>query len=116
LQCLESEFGCSDGSCISLKKRCDGVADCDDKFDEKKCEIVIIDQNIYQKEQPPLNKETHQTKVSVDMTVISVDNFDEIQMSFSAKFTVELQWCVSFLSYNNNDIMTFFLYILFIST
>ena len=89
---MDSEFGCSDGSCISLKKRCDGVADCDDKFDEKKCEMVIIDGNIYQKEQPPLNKEAHQTSVLVDVTVASVDNFDEIKMTFTAKFTVKLEW------------------------
>ncbi len=93
-QCFASEFGCKNGSCISLDKRCDGVADCDDKFDEKNCEVVIIDKDLYQKNHPPGITETLQTNVDIDFEIISIDYFDEIQMTYSIKFKVELKWFV----------------------
>ena len=33
-QCLDDEFGCSNGTCIPMSQRCDGVVDCPDKLDE----------------------------------------------------------------------------------
>ena len=33
-QCFDDEFGCPDGICISMAKRCDGVPDCIEEFDE----------------------------------------------------------------------------------
>jgi hypothetical protein len=89
-----SEFGCTNGSCISLEKRCDGVADCDDKFDEMNCAVVIIDRDLYQKNRPPGITETLQTNVDIGFEIISIDYFDEIEMKFSIKFKVELKWCV----------------------
>ncbi len=87
------ELGCGNGSCISLEKRCDGVADCEDKFDEMNCAVVIVDKDLYQKERPPGIKETLQTNVSIDFEIISIDYFDEIEMMFSTKFKLELIWC-----------------------
>jgi hypothetical protein len=87
-----SEFGCTNSSCISLEKRCDGVADCDDKFDEMNCAVVIIDRDLYQKNRPPGINETLQTNVDIDFEIISIDYFDEIEMMFSIKFKVELKW------------------------
>ena len=93
-QCNPSEFGCSNGTCISIEKHCDGIADCNDKFDEINCEMVTIDKDLYHREQPPLNKETLHTSVNVDFEIISIDDFDEIQMAFTLKFKVELKWFV----------------------
>ena len=38
-QCLDDEFGCRNGTCISLSKRCDGVPDCQDEFDEHRQKV-----------------------------------------------------------------------------
>ena len=89
-------MGCSNGSCISLQKRCDGVADCNDKFDEMNCEVVIIDKDLYQKNRPPGIKESLQTNVDVDFEIISIKNFDETEMTFTVKFKVQLKWCVNY--------------------
>ena len=75
-----------------MDKRCDGVADCDDKLDERHCEMVIMDEDIYKKEHPPVTKETHQTNITVDVSLFSVDDFNEIEMTYSVKFCVELKW------------------------
>jgi hypothetical protein len=79
-----------------LKKRCDGIADCTDKFDETNCEMVIIDDKLYQKEHPPLDQETHQTIVKINVYVLSIDNLDEIEMTISVKFIVKLCWLIYF--------------------
>jgi hypothetical protein len=70
------------------------VADCDEKFDEMNCEVVIIDRDLYQKNRPPGIKETLQTYVDNDFEIFSIDYFDEIEMTFSIKFKVELKWFV----------------------
>jgi hypothetical protein len=75
-----------------MEKRCDGVADCDDNLDERHCAMVFMDEHIYKKEYPPITKETLHTNVKVDISLFSVDNFNEIEMTFTAKFSVELHW------------------------
>ena len=40
--CSEDQFTCTDGTCISLKYRCDLKADCVDRSDEELCKKVII--------------------------------------------------------------------------
>ncbi len=89
---MPTEFGCSNGICIPMGKRCNGGADCDDRLDERHCEMVIIPADIYKKEYPPTKKETPHTDVKVEITMFSVDNFNEIEMTFTAKFSVELHW------------------------
>nr|XP_036676267.1 basement membrane-specific heparan sulfate proteoglycan core protein isoform X28 [Drosophila suzukii] len=37
VQCLENQYQCGDGSCISGYKRCNGISDCDDAADEYDC-------------------------------------------------------------------------------
>ena len=70
------------------------MADCDDKFDELNCAVVIIDKDLYQKNRPPGIKETLQTNVDIAFEIVSIDYFDEIEMTFSIKFKVELKWFV----------------------
>ena len=36
-QCLQSEFSCSDGTCIEVSLRCDGRYDCQGGEDEQDC-------------------------------------------------------------------------------
>ena len=42
-QCNETEFGCKDGSCLPDASRCNEVFDCNGKFDEKNCDMVVVD-------------------------------------------------------------------------
>jgi hypothetical protein len=67
-QCNDTEFGCFDGTCVDLSKRCDEVDDCDDGSDEKQCDLIVIDPDRYRKEYPPISS-------SLVPTVIDVGNF-----------------------------------------
>jgi len=89
---LNDEFGCDDGACVPLVKRCNGAPDCKDNTDESHCETVVIDKILYHKEIPPLSTNDELTNVTVSVTVISLSNFNEIEMTFAAKFVVHLEW------------------------
>ena len=39
--CNTSEFGCDDGMCVDMDKRCNGDNDCLDSSDEKNCDILF---------------------------------------------------------------------------
>ena len=93
-QCFQREFGCTDGKCIPIEKRCDGVADCKDYFDENNCEMVIIDKNRYQKEYPPLQADGTETIIKITVDLLSIGSFEEIAMTFSVKFYIMLEWYV----------------------
>ncbi len=91
-KCLEEEFGCANGTCIPIELRCNGALNCEDQFDEINCEIVQIDNKLYYKENPPLRRDNHRTNVTVNVTVISIGTFNEIEMTFKAKFNIYLEW------------------------
>ena len=41
--CSDDQFTCQDGSCISMKARCDSKVHCGDGSDEKACTLVSLD-------------------------------------------------------------------------
>jgi len=52
----------------------------------------VIDKKLYHKEFPPLPKDGQRTDVTVNVTISSIGSFDEIDMTFTAKFTIHLEW------------------------
>jgi hypothetical protein len=89
---LDNEFGCNNGSCIPLDGRCNGAKGCNEIEDELHCDTVVIDEVLYHKEKPPLNSDEQLTNVTVIVTVLSLSNFNEIEMTFAAKFIVQMEW------------------------
>ena len=75
-----------------MSKRCDGASDCVDSFDETNCKTVVINDQIYYKEFPPLNKEDGKTHLLVNVSVASIEGVNEIEMSFRIKFTLSIEW------------------------
>ena len=49
-KCLEDEFTCDDGSCVPIENRCDLKQDCEDNSDEKLCQKVVIDGELFFKQ------------------------------------------------------------------
>ena len=75
-----------------MSKRCNGASDCSDSFDENNCETVVIDSKLYYKEFPPLNEDESETEVMVNVTVFSIEGFNEIDLTFRIKFRLTIQW------------------------
>ena len=102
-QCKDNEFTCSDGGCIDMYYRCEGTFNCNDKSDEDNCDLLIIDREVYNKDYPP---KPHQKAVEVKVyfTIDAINNIKEIDMTFSAKFTITLEWYDERLRFSNlND-------------
>ena len=75
-----------------MEKRCNGISDCNDYYDETHCELVLINQDLYRKEDPPYPANEHEMNVQVNFEIISIGSFEELKMTFSMKFLIELEW------------------------
>jgi hypothetical protein len=75
-----------------MSKRCNGASDCISGFDETNCETVDIDEQLYYKEFPPLNEDDSKTEILVNVSISSIEGFNEIDMTFGIKFELCIQW------------------------
>jgi hypothetical protein len=75
-----------------LDQRCDGVPDCFDNFDEQNCNIFTTDSQNYRKELAPHERNYHMTNVWINIIIYSISSIDETDMTFTAKFSIELDW------------------------
>ena len=50
--CMEDEFTCDDGQCIDISDRCDQIINCEDKSDEVRCQLIVLDYG-YKRKVPP---------------------------------------------------------------
>jgi len=75
-----------------MSKRCNGISNCKDSFDETHCDIIFIDKQLYYKETPPLSEDDAKTKVLVNVSILAVEDPNEINMKFRIKFSLSLQW------------------------
>jgi len=101
LQCSNTEFGCDEGGCIPMKFRCNDVKDCSENSDEINCQLVSVDTNSYRKENPPMNSSRIPTPVFVNMAIIQVGSFEEIEMTFKVNFIIRIKWYDNRLTFNN---------------
>ena len=100
-QCKTGEFGCKNGECFPLSKRCNEISDCDDDSDETNCNLLVINDDIYRKEYPSISKNSILTQVYVNITVVNIDKLDETGTTFSVKIQIQLTWYDSRLKYFN---------------
>jgi hypothetical protein len=98
-KCLKNEYGCNDGGCIPIEKRCDEMSNCDDSSDENNCKTIRFDEDRYRKEKPPVQCSGKQTPVSksltsilVDISILSLGSFEELGMTFKSRVVVVLTW------------------------
>jgi hypothetical protein len=72
--------------------RCNGASDCKDRFDETNCQTVGIDKQLYNKEYPPLNEDNGKAEIKINISISSIEGFNEIDMTFKIKFKLSIQW------------------------
>jgi hypothetical protein len=68
--------------------------------DEKNCSIIIVDKD-YQTENAPKDSAGNATNVNVSFTILELNSFHEISMSYSAKFSIKLMWFDNRLTFAN---------------
>ena len=83
---------CIDGTCITMSKRCNGASDCMDSFDETNCKTVVINKQLYNKEFPPLKEDESKTEIMINISISSIEGFNEIDMTFRIKFELCIMW------------------------
>ena len=87
-KCKLGQFTCSNGDCISLRKRCDLERDCKDGSDEYQCTVALLPPK-YNKQSPPtvLNKkELLNIKLGVQILLIRDINFEAFTLNFDGVY------------------------------
>ena len=98
------EFTCNDGQCVSMRKRCDQLQDCDDGSDEEGCNILSLMKG-YNKKNPPYSRMPNETivptDINVSMTLLRIVDIDEVDHTIDLQFEIILEWRDHRLSFNN---------------
>ena len=102
--CAEGEFTCNDGQCVKMVERCNQVADCRDKSDERECQLILFEGD-YNKNIPPIGRAVDggvvRTNVSISITLMKVVEIEEREHSIHLQFKINLQWKENRVKYQN---------------
>ena len=102
--CTEDEFTCNNGQCIPMTHRCNKVADCNDKSDERKCKTVVLDEG-YNKAVPPFSIDNFNLKnklhVKVCLNIFNMEELDGKKTEFKIFYEMKSNWYENRAQYHN---------------
>ena len=113
--CMEGEFTCSDGQCVSMDVRCNQLVDCRDKTDEKDCHILFLEES-YNKKVSPIsrisatNQKIKPTQVEITITLIKIVSLEKVSHIIELQFSIMLKWKENRVNYHNLKIYRFVLF------
>ena len=82
-----------------MARRCDGKPQCLDKSDEDECNLITIDKDLYSKKYPPIDYQELDVKIKVILR--SVYQLNELDMTFSSKIGLILEWHDERITFSN---------------
>ena len=95
------QITCDDGSCISIALCCDSRINCADHSDEQDCNLVSFDTTNYLMSSPPNTHESKYMTIAMNISVETIDNFNDNTMSYKMKFSMYLMWYDNRLTFQN---------------
>ena len=99
--CLEGNFTCNDGQCVSMDQRCNQLPDCRDESDERNCNILVLKDG-YNKNVPPIPRTAHdKVNISVSIDLLKLVDIDEDDYSIEIQFKITLHWKENRATYHN---------------
>ena len=104
--CKEGEFTCIDGQCVEMSERCNQLADCRDKSDERGCKILHLEEG-YNMRVPPISitggnkKKMKPVPLNISLLLYKVVAIEEEDHSIELQFQITLEWKENRATFHN---------------
>ena len=98
--CNESEFSCTDGTCIHKYGRCNQIFECPDNSDEVECNRINIPEG-YQKIVHPSAGKGENMDLDLFVDILHILNMDNENKLFKLKFEISSMWQDERLEFHN---------------
>ena len=93
--CIEGEFTCDDGQCVTMQQRCNQIPNCRDKSDEVDCKLLILENN-YNRKVPPIistgGDNFDPTLVDISIDLLKIVDMEETYHKISFQFQITMEW------------------------
>ncbi|XP_045135650.1 uncharacterized protein LOC123518714 [Portunus trituberculatus] len=90
--CLDSQFTCANGDCISKEQRCNSQDDCADFSDENECYLVQLPSS-YRVGRPPESViEGEPTRLASTVRILRFHDISDVRRSISLEFMLIITW------------------------
>ena len=103
--CLDNQFTCNDGNCISMDRRCDQAPNCDDSSDELSCQMLILPENYNKRISPfEFDQKTYQVipiNIQISMLILDFLKISEVDHEYDLKFRFIMEWYDYRLKFHN---------------